>query len=182
MLPEDRSIQKLEKPESLDVFIVGRNYLKSGGFIWDYKLWSNDEESNAWDKPFSALYSPEDLGLYPGHRATVVGDGIWKSIPSENRTNLVLQDARHLNFELYLGQTIYLLNLRNSDKENSTYATQLRTDVNGRPVSINMSVVMEGATIDEIVGEPSAIIIDILKPNGRKTYHLNVDYINPNKG
>jgi len=182
MLPDDQNIQKLEEPESLDVLIVSKRLLGPRGLNWQYQLWTIDEGSSRWDKPYSFLYSPEDMELYPGQRATVTGDQIWRATPPDNQTRLILQDAPYKNFELYVDQTIRLLNPIKSDKENSIFATELRAEVNGRPVIFNMSVIMEGATIDSFFGEPEAVIKKIVEPNIKKGYLLIADFINPNSG
>jgi hypothetical protein len=181
MLSVGQNHQKLEKPESLDVLIVSRRIMGLGGLVWQYQLWTIDEGSHPWDKPYSSLYGPAGMKLYSGQRATVIGDQISKPTPIDDHTNLVLCDVQNPSFELYVGQNIHLANPVKSDRENATYAGKLMVEVNGRLVRFDMPIIMNGATIEDFNAEPLAVIKKIIEPYKHRdnAYFLVADFVNP---
>jgi len=171
--------QKLDEPESLDVLLVNRKVSFLHGFIWGYQLWDMEDGAQAWDKPYLNLFSPTDMELYPGQRATVIGDEIWKATPEDSNSGLVINEVQNRNFELYKNQTIQLENTIRSTIENTTYAENLLTVVNGRRVRLAVPVIMKGASIEDFFGKPLAVIQEIIDPIKQRTFIVRADYIKP---
>jgi len=185
MIPVDSNYQQLKGPVSLDVVIERVQPVGLHGFFFHYQLWTINEGSNQRDKPHTFLYSPTDMNLYPGQRALVTGDQIWKPNAQDNINSLVLQYVEFQNLELHPDQYINLKRPKKSDDGTATYAGSLSAVVNGRYVPFNITVIMRGAIIEDLNAEPLAEIHNIIKPNkriNRNTYIIIANFVDLDQG
>lgn len=137
-------------------------------YIWDYEPWSSLHE-----KIYENLFSPCHKELYPGQYAHIRYREICLQ-PENHKIARIVGAPERKRFMLQNNQIVTLLNPRSGRRRNSTYATWISAELNGKEIKLNISAVANGKVIEH--GEPQ-VIINAISPSSSKGYILHAEFL-----